>query len=82
MRSASSGEDALLARFDAARAGEAMQDLAPMQRACFELVAVRGLSIEEVAAMHGISESTVRQHVFRARASLRRALGRREGEDS
>ena len=84
VRSASSGEDALLARFDAATAGEAMQDLSPMQRACFELVVVRDLSIEEVATMHGISESTVRQHVFRARASLRRALGQREleGEDS
>jgi RNA polymerase sigma factor (sigma-70 family) len=52
-----------------------MEDLSPMQRACFELVAVRDLSIEEVAAMHGISESTVRQHVFRARVALRRALG-------
>jgi RNA polymerase sigma-70 factor (ECF subfamily) len=66
---------ALLASLDAAAAGRAMEDLSPMQRACFELVAVRDLSIEEVAAMHGISESTVRQHVFRARVALRRALG-------
>lgn len=67
-------QDALLARFDAAAARRAMDDLSPMQRACFELVAVRDLSIEQVATMHGISESTVRQHVFRARAALRRVL--------
>jgi DNA-directed RNA polymerase specialized sigma24 family protein len=45
-----------------------------MQRACFELVAIRDLATEEVAAMHGISESTVRQHLFRARTALRYAL--------
>jgi RNA polymerase sigma-70 factor (ECF subfamily) len=69
------GEDAILARLDAAAARQAVENLSPMQRACFELVAVRGLSTEEVAAMHGISESTVRQHVFRARAALRTVLG-------
>ena len=68
-------EDAVLARLDAATVTRAVKDLSPMQRACFELVAVRGLATEEVAAMHGISESTVRQHVFRARAALREALG-------
>jgi RNA polymerase sigma-70 factor (ECF subfamily) len=67
-------DDALVARLDAAVARRAMEDLSPMQRACFELVAVRDLSTEEVAAMHGISESTVRQHVFRARAALRGVL--------
>lgn len=46
-----------------------------MQRACFELVVVRGLGTDEVAAMHGIAESTVRQHVFRARTALRKLLG-------
>jgi RNA polymerase sigma-70 factor (ECF subfamily) len=65
---------ALLARLDAAAVRRAMEDLSPMQRACFELVAVRDLSTEEIAAMHGISESTVRQHVFRARAALRGVL--------
>jgi RNA polymerase sigma-70 factor, ECF subfamily len=64
----------LLARLDAETVRRAMEELSPMQRACFELVAVRDLSIETVAAMHGISESTVRQHVFRARAALRGAL--------
>ena len=67
-------DDAVIARLDAAAAGLAIENLSPMQRACFELVAVRDLSIAEVAAMHGISESTVRQHVFRARAALRSVL--------
>lgn len=67
-------DDAVIARLDAAAAGLAMEDLSPMQRACFELVAVRDLSIAEVAAMHGISESTVRQHLFRARTALRSVL--------
>lgn len=68
----------LLARLDAAAARRAMNDLSPMQRACFELVAVRDLSTGTVAAMHGISESTVRQHVFRARAALRDILTERD----
>jgi RNA polymerase sigma-70 factor (ECF subfamily) len=59
--SASPPDDAaLLARQDAAEAGRAMTNLSQTQRACFELVAIRDLSIAEVAAMHGISESTVR----------------------
>jgi RNA polymerase sigma-70 factor, ECF subfamily len=70
----SEAEGAFLARIDAEAVRRAMEDLSPMQRACFELVAVRDLSIEEVAAMHGISESTVRQHVFRARGVLRTVL--------
>lgn len=75
-------DDAVLARLDGAAAKRALEDLSPMQRACFELVVLRELSIEEVAAMHGISESTVRQHVFRARRALRGALDEmhREGE--
>jgi RNA polymerase sigma-70 factor (ECF subfamily) len=71
---ANRAEVALIAGLDAESAKRAMRTLSARQRACFELVAVRGLSIEEVAAMHGISEATVRQHVFRARAALRRIL--------
>ena len=71
-------DDAVIARLDAAAASVAMEDLSPMQRACFELVAVRDMSVAEVAAMHGISESTVRQHVFRARAALRSVLDERK----
>jgi RNA polymerase sigma-70 factor, ECF subfamily len=65
---------AMDARVDADAARRAMAALSPMQRACFELVVIRDLSIPDVAAMHGISESTVRQHVFRARAALRHVL--------
>lgn len=68
-------EEAIVARIDAEVAARAFAALPPMQRACFELVVTRGLSASEVAAMHGIAESTVRQHVFRARAALRAALG-------
>lgn len=71
---ASRSEATLVAGLDAAAATRAMETLSPMQRACFELVAIRGLSTTEVAAMHEISESTVRQHVFRARAALRSVL--------
>jgi RNA polymerase sigma-70 factor (ECF subfamily) len=72
--------DTLLARLDAAAATRAIEDLSPMQRACFELVAVRGLGVDEVAAMHGIAESTVRQHLFRARAALRMVLEGKQPE--
>ena len=74
----SRSEATLVAHLDAAAAKRAMGMLSAMQWACFELVVVRGLSSKEVAAMHGISESTVRQHVFRARTALRGAL---EGND-
>lgn len=69
---------AAAARVDGAAVLRAIAALPPMQRACTELVVVRGLAAEEVAAMHGISESTARQHVFRARAALRHVLGERE----
>jgi len=73
--STSQPESVLIAGLDAAAARRAAQLLAPMQRACFELVAVQGFSNAEVADMQGISESTVRQHVFRARAVLKEVLG-------
>jgi RNA polymerase sigma-70 factor, ECF subfamily len=67
-------EAALNARLDARTARRAVESLPPMQRSCFDLVAVRGFTTEEVAEMHGVSESTVRQHVFRARTALRARL--------
>ena len=73
-RTSANVEAAVVAQLDGAAALRAMEDLSPMQRACIELVVLRGLSTEEVSAMHGISEATVRQHVFRARASLRGVL--------
>jgi RNA polymerase sigma-70 factor (ECF subfamily) len=56
------------------RAATVVAALPPMQRVCFELVVMRGLGVADVAAMHDIAESTVRQHVFRARAALRKAV--------
>ncbi|MEX2272587.1 MAG: RNA polymerase sigma factor [Vicinamibacterales bacterium] len=67
-------ENAWIATRDVETAGRAVHALPPMQRACFELVTMRGLTTADVAAMHGISESTVRQHLFRARAALRAKL--------
>jgi RNA polymerase sigma-70 factor, ECF subfamily len=67
-------EAALNAGLDAATARRAVDALPPMQRSCFDLVEVRGFTTEEVAQMHGLSESTVRQHVFRARTTLRARL--------
>jgi RNA polymerase sigma factor (sigma-70 family) len=77
---ASRGEAPLVANLDAATAQRVMETLSPMQRSCFELVAIQGLSTEDVAVMYDISESTVRQHVFRARAVLRGVLGSTNGE--
>ena len=67
-------EETNLAHVDAERAQRLLDELSPMQRACFELVAVRDMTTQMVAEMHGISESTVRQHVFRARTALRAML--------
>jgi DNA-directed RNA polymerase specialized sigma24 family protein len=62
------------------RVERTMAELPPMQRACFEMVVLRGISTDETAAMHGISESTVRQHVFRARKFLGKAIDAAEEE--
>jgi RNA polymerase sigma-70 factor, ECF subfamily len=51
-----------------------MAALPPMQRVCFELVVLRDVAVEDVAAMYEIAASTVRQHVFRARRELRSRL--------
>jgi RNA polymerase sigma-70 factor (ECF subfamily) len=50
-----------------------LASLPEMQRRCFTLHVVDGLPASDVAARFGITESTVRQHVFRARAALRRS---------
>ncbi|MGE5233891.1 MAG: RNA polymerase sigma factor [Acidobacteriota bacterium] len=49
-------------------------ELSEKQRAVFLLREVEGLSSEEVAAIVGCQESTVRNHLFNARKLLRRAL--------
>ena len=73
--SESSRSEAMLnAGLDAETARRAMESLPLMQRSCFTMIAVHGFSTAEVAAMNGIDESTVRQHVYRARIALRRTL--------
>jgi len=52
----------------------AMDALAPMQRTCFQLCVVEGLSGLEAATATGLAESTVRVHVFKARQRLQPLL--------
>jgi RNA polymerase sigma factor (sigma-70 family) len=51
-----------------------LQSLSEMQRVCFRLCALEGLSSAEVAEALGLSDATVRTHVYRARSALRSAM--------
>lgn len=51
-----------------------LESLSEMQRACFRLCVLEGLSSKEVAIALGVTDQTVRTHVFRARQSLRKAV--------
>ncbi len=51
-----------------------LASLSEMQRACFRLCVLEGLSSKEVATALGVTDQTVRTHVFRARQSLRNAV--------
>ena len=59
---------------------ELAKSLSPAQRAAFVLREVEGLATAEVAVSMGCSEATVRNHVFQARATLRRELAARYPE--
>jgi RNA polymerase sigma-70 factor, ECF subfamily len=48
--------------------------LPKMQRACFRLCVLEGFSSQDVATALGVSDRTVRTHVFRARQALRKAV--------
>lgn len=72
------------AGFESVMAGEALailrdlaSDLSARQRKAFWLREVEDLSSKEVAKVLECSESTVRNHLFAARAKLRRELSRR-----
>ena len=54
----------------------AMERLPPMQRTCFRLCLVEGLTSGEAADALGLAESTVRVHVYRARRTLGELLDR------
>lgn len=67
--------DAVETADEARRIRAAADQLPEMQRLCFTLHFVDAVPIREIAVMHGLAESTVRQHLFRARAALRARLG-------
>ncbi|TDI45323.1 MAG: RNA polymerase sigma factor [Acidobacteria bacterium] len=50
--------------------------LAPKQRAAFVLREIEGLDTAEVARVMGVAESTVRNHLFQARKTLKAGLER------
>jgi len=51
-----------------------LESLPDMQRACFRLCVLEGLSSGEVAEALGVSDVTVRTHVYRARQTMRKAI--------
>ena len=51
-----------------------LESLSEMQRVCFRLCALEGLASGEVAEALGLSDATVRTHVYRARSALRLAM--------
>ena len=57
------------------RIWEAVETLSPQQRAAVLLQCREGLPTKEIAAVLGTSEATVRVHLHRAFATLRRRVG-------
>ena len=53
---------------------QAIETLPTMQRTCFRLCLVEGLTSAEAASAVGLAESTVRVHVFKARQTLQELL--------
>jgi RNA polymerase sigma-70 factor (ECF subfamily) len=51
-----------------------VDSLSPMQRACFRLIDLEGMTQSEVAEALEVAEGTVRVHLHRARRALRRFL--------
>ena len=59
---------------------DAIAGLAPMQRAAVVLHYYDDLPVLEVARLLGVSESTVKQHLHRARGRLAERLGEEAGD--
>lgn len=57
-----------------ARLDMELESLSEMQRVCFRLCALEGLGSNEVAEALGLSDATVRTHVYRARNALREVM--------
>jgi len=53
---------------------EAVMSLPPKQRMCIHLYYYEDLPISEISKLTGIRESTVKSHLFRARAALEQML--------
>jgi RNA polymerase sigma-70 factor (ECF subfamily) len=56
------------------RIDDGLEFLSPMQRSCFRLCDLEEYKAAEVGEMLGLSDSTVRVHLFRARKALREIL--------
>ena len=65
------GEEMVQAIETKARLWEAFDHLSAIRRSVFEHVKLQGLSYATVAAMHGITENSVRMHVHHASKALR-----------
>jgi RNA polymerase sigma-70 factor (ECF subfamily) len=52
-----------------------VETLSPQQRAAVTLSCREGMATKEIAAVLGLSEATVRVHLHRALATLRRRIG-------
>lgn len=59
----------------------AVRHLAPMQRAAVVLHYYEDRPVAEIARMLQVSESTVKQHLYRARARLAQSLGEEAATD-
>jgi len=57
------------------RVWELVETLSPQQRAAVTLSCREGMATKEIAAVLGLSEATVRVHLHRALATLRRRIG-------
>ncbi len=57
-----------------ARVNVQLESLPDMQRACFRLCVLEGFSSTEAAEALGVSDATVRTHVYRARQTMRKAM--------
>jgi RNA polymerase sigma-70 factor (ECF subfamily) len=64
------------------RVHDALEDLSPMQRACFRLTAIEGFGSSEAGDMLGVSAATVRVHAHRARNALRARFVAERGDES
>ena len=60
---------------------DAVRDLAPMQRVVVVLHYFEDRSVHEIAHTLKVSESTVKQHLYRARARLAQVLGEEVASD-